>query len=168
MSIPYVVYLNWREFCAGLPARGTVQVQVVCTTQSGTFPILQPALWLTAAGTGQLHALRLPIETADMLLPTPEAQHERRRRMQERADLARVCAERALPPGLDVAAGLLLVPGLYDDLARIEGSADLWQWTGDHRDPEQRVLAPAPALQAAVAQYQRDSAGWDAESCYPE
>jgi hypothetical protein len=156
MMTPYVVYLDWREFCAQLPDHGTLHTQVLVETRSGTIPILQTALVLTHATAGQVHALRLPVESADVLLPTDAARRQRQQRMQERADLALVCVELSLPAGVDVAPGLLLVPGLYDDVKRMDGSAALWTWTGNRNDPDTRHLVPIPALQDAVAQYERE------------
>lgn len=157
MNPPYVIYLNWHEFSSALPDRGTVQVQVVSTTTTSQMvPLVTTALWLTACAAEQVQALRLPIETADLLLPTDEAKRARRRVLHQHADLAKLCAVVSLPKGVAIAPGLLLVPGLYDDLVRIEGSSTLWHWMGDQRTPETRQLVPAPNLQGAVAQYQRE------------
>jgi hypothetical protein len=45
---------------------------------------------------------------------------------------------------------------LYDDVKRMDGSAALWTWTGNRNDPDTRQLVPIPALQDAVAQYERE------------
>lgn len=88
-----------------------------------------------------IHAARIVIETASLLRSRDE-QHAVAHALQARAAQA-VRLVRAHLPGDWIRRGMLLEPGLYDDLKTIETSHDLWSWTGDQKDVLARELVPS-------------------------
>ncbi|HEU4322941.1 MAG TPA: hypothetical protein VFS21_07295 [Roseiflexaceae bacterium] len=88
---------------------------------------------------GLLHAARLPVEEADLMGP-PGHEGQVRAAVKERLERALELVEGQLG---STRRGLLSQPGLWDDLARLPASANLWTWEGDRRNPLDRRLVPA-------------------------
>lgn len=135
---PYVLHLDLADFFA-IPG-GTVYHELSVRPQrvGGIVAGVDSVLLASFLADDAIHAVRLVIERAHAMgeerVPTLVA---------ERAELARsafrgYCQLYArLPVG-----GLLLVPGMRDDLDRISTSHELWTW--EKGDVATRRLIPTP------------------------
>ena len=85
---------------------------------------------------GTIHAVRIPVERVLTLGDAGAVQRAVSARLQQAIGLVK-----AALPGDDFRAGVLLVPGLLDDLQKFEGSQELWTWE-NARDPIERTLVP--------------------------
>jgi hypothetical protein len=83
---------------------------------------------------GTVHAARIVVERASLIGGSAQAIRER---MHRNVEAAQALVEGAL--GRVRRGGVLLEPGLWDDLARFGCEADLWRWEGTGAE---RTLLP--------------------------
>jgi hypothetical protein len=134
------MHLDWADFlaqaqdCPAVFVEGYQEPMHVQSIRVGVKNIIQAAY---VDSSGILHAARLPvIEAPDT---TPEERSAALDHATRALDLVRESLQqRALP----VRAGLLLAPGLRDDLRTIQTHHYLWTWK-HARNPEERRLIPA-------------------------
>ena len=141
----YVIHLDWESFLAqaDLTAIGDepIYLQDYAETRivHGLPRTVSSALLVAYADVGgTVHAARLLVETLSLLRGERKALHQA---MRERTALAHQIVHDVLSakfPGA-VQPGLLLVPGLREDLKHFETDHDLWRWE-NREDPIARRL----------------------------
>lgn len=140
----YVLHLHWHDFL-------TMAQQRMVEDQPLTLTLLTDeqrahgidvgfATCLVAGFLDRqrlVHAARLKIEFVETLAPGDDqrAAHAMQRAHQALDGVRQVVRQ----AGLAWQPGLLLVPGLREELQRLSTHHDLWRWEGG-RDPQQRRL----------------------------
>ena len=141
----YVIHLDFESFLAQAATIAIgdapiyVQDYAATTIAHGIPHTLASSIVVTYADVGgTVHAARLLVETATLLVADQRAVHAALRR---RTALARLLVQDALAAHVcaGVQDGLLLVPGLREDLNHFETDHDLWRWE-EAQDPLRRRL----------------------------
>lgn len=122
-----------------------VYIQETSVIADTTMRVLRTGLYLTAGvSETQVHAAHIRVEMASLF--TGAASEEQvHAAMIERLAEARRCVERAIHTHTDgtTGSGMVLVPGLLDDIKRCSCSHALWTWNSHAGDVMDRRLIPA-------------------------
>jgi pyruvate-formate lyase-activating enzyme len=149
----YVIHLDWIDFLdAGRYAWSNLQepynvayVQAHSKThrQNGIETGYTSCITTTYRDhTNMLHAARLVVEFVDTFAFRPDQQLPDEVFQRTEAATAQIChvLQKA---GAGVEFGLLLMPGLREDLEHIRTNHKLWRFEGDLKDPRNRTLIPS-------------------------
>jgi hypothetical protein len=149
----YVIHLDWTDFIdAGHHAWSTLQepynvayVQPYSKThrQNGIETGYSSIITTTYRDyTNTVHAARLIVEFIDTFAFRPDQPLPEQVFQRTQAAVDQIC--RALNrAGAVVEFGLMLVPGLRDDLDYFRTNHKLWHFEGDVKDPHNRTLIPS-------------------------
>jgi hypothetical protein len=123
---PYVIHLTLDEF---LTTPGGV-IYAECITRLSTYQGVTTGhsteILATCRGTEAVHAVRIIVERSNQMQDeVPVGMHERG------AAALQLFTHRAMATGRIVAGGLMLVPGLAQDVMAYRTHHDLWTWEGD-------------------------------------
>ena len=145
----YRTFLKLSDFITACALAEEGRVYVQASQSSQKLQGIIDAVTSTVLVTALTHELREPIilvgrivvEAAQLWPDSAAASEALNDRSRVAADLVGQALARA---GLEVRPGILLVPGLFDDLAKFHTDHDLWSFAGDARDIAARRLVPAP------------------------
>jgi hypothetical protein len=148
----YVIHLSLESFIAAVQVsdvgdepiyvQETSKPRYVHQIQMG----IESIITVTAADVGgTIHAARIMVEYADLI----GREAETRQAMGERLVQALKLVRAALP-GDQFREGVMLAPGLLDDLQRFKCSHDLWSWENTKDPVERRIVPSQPSTPPAA------------------
>jgi hypothetical protein len=145
----YIIHLEWRDLAAHIRPGAQVWMQDYAVTrhQHGIAVTQEHNIVVTLLGVRDIiHAARIRVETVSLLGEQNEIRTAANKRRQ--AALERIDAEIRVMRG-HTAMGLLLTPGLRDDLEHYNTNHPLWTWE-NIKDHQHRRLVPVETQEDAV------------------
>jgi hypothetical protein len=139
----YVIHLRWEDFleCAEGGTTFYLDYYLRYHNHSG-IEVGAKTCMVVGYYTDEVHTVRIPVEQVSLLTEDRQVPPQVYARREQAARLVEASIHRHCKLAT-VRRGVLLVPGLRDDIERYETSHDLWNWQGDLKDPRTRTLVAA-------------------------
>jgi hypothetical protein len=148
----YVIYTEWIDLLSNAAEGQEVHVQYLLRYDHLSYISSISEIVVTLRGyVDVVHAVRLEVERASMRAKDNTL---RRSALEERGMAARMIVERVLRTwGFVPRAGILLVPGLREDLIHYTANHNLWCWEQSDDELHRRLVATVTINQQECNSY---------------